>query len=287
MEVGKYMDFHSGSGVVGEDYAVRFIASTYNGSYGKLEVDGALRVNSDFEYRGNLIAAGGANITSTQMSYLSGVTSNIQTQLNSKAGGILTNYGTQMDAVAAGLTAGSLYASMGKVKTVLSDLIYTFPGGSLSAQYFYLASPSSGKAWGLVQPVFPLATANITGGFSISFTATQTNASNNDSFFYIGPDSGSWTGVLAVQMNGGSMYVYGYDRGADATKYLTLGVSTQGTYTWLFSFNPANGHCTVWRNGTQVGSGYCSFTGTNITRGTVSLGGYPSYGPFTGSITNV
>ena len=73
--------------------------------------------------------------------------------------------------------------SMGSVKSVLPDLIYTFPGGSLSAQYFNLANAASGKAWGFVQPLFPLATANITGGFSISFTATQTNASSNDSYF--------------------------------------------------------------------------------------------------------
>ena len=104
---------------------------------------------------------------------LAGVTSNIQTQLNGKAASgssaTLVNYGTHMDAVAAGLTSGTLYMSMGNVKSVLPDLIYTFPGGSLSAQYFNLGNAASGKAWGLVQPLFPLATANITGGFSIFF----------------------------------------------------------------------------------------------------------------------
>ena len=192
-----------------------------------------------------------------------------------------------MDAVVAGLTAGNLYRSVSYVKTVLSDLIYTFPGGSLSAQSFNLANASSGKAWGFVQPLFPLATANITAGFSISFTATQTNASSDDSFFYIGPNSGTLTGVLACQMNVGSMYIYGYDRSGDSSKWLQIGQSSQGTYTWLFSFNPANGFCTVWRNGIQVGNGFCSFTGTNITRGIITMGGPPSYGPFTGSITNV
>ena len=85
------------------------------------------------------------------------------------------------------------------------------------------------------------------------------------------------------------MYVYGYDRGGDASKYLVIGVQTQGTASWLFSFNPANGFATVWRNGVQIGTGYSSFTGTNINRSTITLGGTSlgSYGPLTGSITNV
>ena len=68
MEVGKYMDFHSGSGVSGEDYAVRLIASTYDANFGKLDVDGALRINSDLEPRG-LVKVAGQNITTTQMSF--------------------------------------------------------------------------------------------------------------------------------------------------------------------------------------------------------------------------
>ena len=230
----------------------------------------------------------------TTVSFLEGVTSNIQTQLNSKAASgslpTLVNYGTHMHAVAAGLSPGTLYMSMGNVKSVLPDLIYTFPGGSLITQYFNLANSANGKAWGLVQPLFPLATANITGGFSISFTATQTNPSANDSYFFIGPDNQNINvGVLAVQMNGSSMYIYGYDKGADATKYLVISQSSQGTATWLFSFNPANGFATIWRNGVQIGNGFCSFTGTNITRSTITLGGTSigNYGPFTGSITNV
>ena len=95
--------------------------------------------------------------------------------------------------------------------------------------------------------------------------------------------------MLAVQLDGGFMYIYGYDRGGDASKWLRITQSTQGTATWLFSFNPANGFCTVWRNGAQLGSGFCSCTGTNITRSTITLGGTSlgSYGPLTGSITNV
>ena len=85
------------------------------------------------------------------------------------------------------------------------------------------------------------------------------------------------------------MYVYGYDRSGDATKWLVIGVQTQGTASWLFSFNPANGFATVWRNGVQIGIGYCSFTGTNITRSVITLGGTTTgnYGPLYGSITNV
>ena len=91
MEIGKYLDFHSGSGVAGEDYAVRLKAFTYlDNSYGKLEVEGALTVDSDFQFLGNL-KVGTVNdeniilVTPTQVSYLAGCTSNVQTQLNSKA----------------------------------------------------------------------------------------------------------------------------------------------------------------------------------------------------------
>jgi hypothetical protein len=66
MEVGKFIDFHSSSGVAGEDYVVRLAASTYLTGIGKLEVDGALTVDSDFQFLGNL-KVGLVNVTPTQV----------------------------------------------------------------------------------------------------------------------------------------------------------------------------------------------------------------------------
>lgn len=141
----------------------------------------------------NLNILSGSGVTPTEFSYLDGVTSNLQTQLNSKQPNVT---GAATTIMSSNLTANQVLVSDGSGKVAVSGVIDTTELGylngvtsSIQSQLNSLSSSVSGISTDLVNDTSPQLGGQLdTNGQSIAFGSwtISIDGSNNLSFAYGG-----------------------------------------------------------------------------------------------------
>ena len=139
IEVGKYIDFHTTSGNTA-DKDVRITASTTG-----LTISGTTSGTFSGSLSGNASSAttlSGLTSTINELNYCSGVTSNIQTQLNAKSNSDHTHSSIDPSTISAGYTKNSIYInthpenSGAVIPFINNDIAYLLKRGGSAVVYY-------------------------------------------------------------------------------------------------------------------------------------------------------